>query len=52
MHQQQLTDQARHCRLIAEDYPGRPERPILLKIALTFDELASGKRPERMPRHR
>ena len=50
MQQQQLTDHARHCRLMAEDYSGRPERPILLKIAHTFDELASGKRPERSPR--
>jgi hypothetical protein len=35
-----LAEEAADCRRAALEFPGRPEQPLLLKLASAFEELA------------
>jgi hypothetical protein len=41
MHPHNLASEASACRSLAKEFEGRPEAPLLLRLASEFDQLAS-----------
>ena len=50
MRDRSYSDEARYCRDLASEFVDGPERPFLLRVAETFDDLAGRKiyRPKRV----
>jgi len=43
MRNRSYSDEAKYCRVLADEFVDRSERPFLLKVAEAFDDLARRK---------